>query len=220
MRKQEHHVNRDIFQSFIRNDWFVFATIIVAVATLVGFAAWIIQSELGCGSLAISENCLNAKTHVFTTLGWFIVALAGICAWCVAQWRENDRRRFETFFKMQEEFRTNPRFGKIFDALNKKVKLCQISNEDAEELASFLEEVAILVQSNVLSTKLVHYLFGYYTIQIVECEEFMEKIGANDTKDTKYIRIYWSLLRYFAELMKTEQGKLTDNPKIASRLRI
>ena len=187
------------------------AIVLFVTASLFG---WIILDRPRCNSF---EACLDSNKQVLATMGAIVVGVSGLCAWLVAQWRENDRRRFETFFKMRQEFRTNPRFGKIFQALEgdiKRVQLSEISDDDAAELAGFLEEIAILVQSGVMSKQLAHYFFGYYVIEIVDNIDYMNKIEAEGS-------LYWRLLREFAVTMEKEQEKLKKGyTKIIPQLRV
>lgn len=121
---------------------------------------------------------------------------------------------------MREEFRKNKRFGKIFKALDGDIDAKswgKITDDDATELASFLEEIAVLVQSGVLPSKLVSYFFGYYAIEIVDNTEFMKKIDPTGQEP------YWQLLRRFAEMMKKEQEYLKKSDagtQIIPRLRV
>jgi hypothetical protein len=182
------------------------------------------------------KDWLLADRQVVAFLGATFTAICGFCAWLFAYWREIKRRNFETFFKMRGEFRTNERFGRVFKALNgdpatmrpksgpigallgrkddgsPEITLDQISHDDAEEFAGFLEEVAILVQSKVISPKLAHYFFGYYAIVVVNNPSFMEKIEDEETRE------YWGLLRSFSKLMEREQKRLKLKPQTVDQL--
>jgi hypothetical protein len=200
--------------ALIKNHRPFFGVITAVLIVVVILSAWVILT--GCDS--IDAICIKKNKDIITGTGAFIAAIAGLSAWMITQWRESDRRRVETFFKLRNEFRKNKRFGKIFQALDgdiTKITLRRIKSDDAAEFASFIEEIAILVQSGVIPPSLAHYFFGYYAIKIVDNSQFMKKIQSDDDDP-----LYWSLLQHFASVMKAERCKLRKDLKGIAQLRV
>ena len=107
------------------------AVLIVTFFVVVALLTWV----------ALTYDVRNHET--LTTIGAIIGATGAFYAWVVSQWREYDRRCFEMFFKMREEFRKNKNFSKIFQALDgdiKKVTLSRITDVQPRNLHRFLRK--------------------------------------------------------------------------------
>jgi hypothetical protein len=168
--------------ALIRDHRAFFAAITAVVIVVLALSVWIIFK--GCDPLDAAA-CITSKKDIITGTGAVLAGIAGLCAWMVTHWRENDRRRFETFLKMREEFRKNPEFSQIFKALDgdiEEIKLSDITDDDAAQFAGFLEEIAILVQSGVLPSNLAHYFFGYYVIKVTRAVRCAVRPGFMSTR--------------------------------------
>ena len=67
---------------------------------------------------------------------------------------------------------------------------------------AFYEEIAISVNSKVMSDEVAHYIFGLYAIKCSDSLHFWE--GVRICKDSPY----WSLFREFVEKMRLMQREL------------
>ena len=83
--------------------------------------------------------------------------------------------------------------------------MCQELNEDnsalidrpfkeKRELLGFFEEIALMVNSNLIRKHVAHYMFGYYVIRCWDSAYFWQ----NMERDSPY----WALFKHFAEDMK------------------
>ena len=130
--------------------------------------------------------------------------------------RDNRRKRMELYLALREYFRTNERFGEIFEFLDGNISTdvfeSEVNADTRAEFASFLEDVAMCVSSGELKPDVAHYMFGYYVIRCWENEVFWNGLEQDS--------IYWALLKGFYEEMKNQRKILeVAHPNIFGRLK-
>jgi hypothetical protein len=117
--------------------------------------------------------------------------------------RQNAIKRFEIFQAMNRRF-DDDQFVRLREFLDDDSKeLSQTSYTLKHNFLGFFEELAISVNSKVMSENVAFYMFGYYAIRCWESKEFW--------KGDKLIQkesIYWALFRSFALRMKNLENRL------------
>ena len=154
------------------------------------------------------------------TLGALVAAAWALGTFLWNQYRDNQRKRFELFFRLRDYFRTSNNLGRLCDLIEKGEveKIKQIDADDRSELPAFFEELGLIVNSGTLRSDLVHYFFGYYIIKCWESDAFWDGLLAGDKRANDP---YWCLLRNFVEEMRRQENRLHSNPDgTVKRLRI
>jgi hypothetical protein len=117
--------------------------------------------------------------------------------------RQNATKRFEIFQGMNKRV-DDDNFMKIREYLdNDDPELEKFDYTSKHNFLGFFEELAISVNSKVMSNEAAYYMFGYYAIQCYTSENFW--------KGTKLIQkdsVYWSLFRHFATKMQVMEKRL------------
>jgi hypothetical protein len=117
--------------------------------------------------------------------------------------RQNASKRFEIFQGMNKRF-DDGNFMKIREFLdNDDAELVKFDYTSKHNFLGFFEELAISVNSKVMSKEVAYYMFGYYAIRCYNSIHFWggEKMLQKDS-------IYWSLFRQFAEEMQVMEKRL------------
>ncbi len=120
--------------------------------------------------------------------------------------RQGRQHRATQFVEMRRRFLEDPSFREILNMLGTQDgRLAILPIQDRRNFVGFLEEVALMVNSKVLSARVAHYMFGYYVLLVDGCDPFWE--GLDRTSE------YWSVFRVFAQTMKMQQGIASRNPQ-------
>jgi hypothetical protein len=104
---------------------------------------------------------------------------------------------------MNKRFDQEP-FTRLRELLDTGSPALEETNHTAKHnLLGFFEELAISVNSKVMSGEVAFYLFGYYAIRCWRSKNFWkgEKMLNKDS-------IYWALFRSFALRMESMEGRL------------
>lgn len=115
----------------------------------------------------------------------------------VWEYREQGRqRRAEYFLKMIERFFSDKRFTKLCKLLDEQdeAAISRVPWEDRREFIGFIEEVALLMYSNLLPRKIVYYMFSYYPLRAWESSGFMRDVNKSST--------YWIVFVDFVKQMQ------------------
>lgn len=142
-----------------------------------------------------------------------IVAVTGILtlARAVIEYRLQGRqKRAEQFQALRKKLKDTPEFGKIAAALDEahdpataasaNEMLRTMDFEPKRNYLGLFEEVALALNSGLLSAPVAHYMFGYYAILCAENDAFWSNVGR--------LSPYWSLFNDFYERMLEEQREL------------
>jgi hypothetical protein len=120
--------------------------------------------------------------------------------------RQGRQHRATQFVEMRRRFLEDPSFREILNLLGTNdERLASLPIQDRRNFVGFLEEVALMVNSEVLSARVAHYMFGYYVLLVDGSESFWEGLDRSSE--------YWSVFRGFAQTMKTQRGLASRNPK-------
>jgi len=109
--------------------------------------------------------------------------------------QSNAQKRAEHFVSMRVRFKNNKTFMQILTMLCDEDVRSQeeLTRQDYRDFLGFFEEIALLVNSNLMQSNVAAYMFGWYAIKCWESEKFWEK--GNLSKDDKY----WVLFKKFVE---------------------
>ena len=119
--------------------------------------------------------------------------------------RQGRQHRAQNFVQMRRRFLETPQYREILDLLaNDDPKLREASVQEKRNFVGFLEEVALMVNSNLIRREVAHYMFGYYVLLTAKSEHFWENLDRSSR--------YWTLFRAFAEDM-AELERVTESRK-------
>lgn len=109
--------------------------------------------------------------------------------------RQGHQNRASRFVEMRRRFLETPLFREILNLLNTDdPKLREIPIQDRRNFAGFFEEVALMVNSKLISPKVAHYMFGDYVLLTSRSKHFWHDLDRNG--------VYWALFRQFATSME------------------
>lgn len=126
-----------------------------------------------------------------------IVALTTFFTGVVEYARQSNLKRVEHFVQMRRRFLETPMFQDILRLITTDdPALKDLPVQDRRNFGGFLEEVALMMNSRLITRKVAHYMFGHYVVLTANSENFW--IGLDREGD------YWQLLRWFAQEMREE----------------
>jgi hypothetical protein len=107
---------------------------------------------------------------------------------------------------MEKRFDENTLFREI-SALTETddPKLREIAYKDKVDYLGFFEEIALLVNSNLISPEIAHYMFGYFAMRCWDSKNFWVEINRES--------IYWIVFKKFVEKMKKIENSFEYNEK-------
>ncbi len=131
-----------------------------------------------------------------------LIAFIGLISGSVEYYRRNRHERIHSFLELRQRFLDNQNFKQILNHVNSNdPDVANINIQDRRHLVGFLEEVGLLVQSNVIPISIAHYMFGYYVESIAKCELFWKDL---DSKSE-----YWTVFRKFDADLAVHRQKLS-----------
>jgi hypothetical protein len=139
---------------------------------------------------------------IFGILGSLVTIFKGVLEYS----KQGSEKRADRFFKLEQEFLSNPKYKNICNLLeDDNYKLVKISYEDKVAFLGFMEQIALLVNSKLLSIEIASYVYGYYVGKCSESKNFWsDELDKNSS--------YWNLFFLFSE--KCNQNKAESiNPK-------
>lgn len=129
---------------------------------------------------------------IFGILGSLITFFKGVVEYS----KQGSEKRADRFFKLEHEFLSNASYKNICNLLESDShELSKISYEDKVSFLGFLEQIALLVNSKLLSIEIASYVYGYYVSRCSSSKNFW-------TEDLDKNSSYWSLFFSFAEKCK------------------
>lgn len=127
--------------------------------------------------------------------------------------RQNTQKRAEYYIQMREKFMTNEHFQKIFELLeNDDPKLATLSYEKKLDFLGFYEDIALMVNSDLLKRPVAHYMFSYYAIKCWKSKYFWSDLQRNS--------VYWLFFRDFVNNMEKIEKSLIESPNSIKRYKI
>jgi|SRR5215218_754317 len=119
------------------------------------------------------------------------------------------QRRAEHFLKMMERFFANERFLLLCDLLDEgdETAIGALPWSDRREFLGFVEEVAILMNSKLIPSRIAYYMFGYYPLLAARSPAFMGTVNRASQ--------YWAVFFDFVDTM----SELENSPPSPKRFR-
>lgn len=146
---------------------------------------------------------LNTVKDISIVVGG-IVALSTLLTGVIEYIRRGRQERAQTFVTMRRRFLETPQYREILDLLQAKdSRLREISIQEKRNFVGFLEEVALLTNSKLLSKQVAHYMFGYYVLLTESSHDFWEGLD----RDSEY----WTVFRAFAKEMDESACRLEND---------
>ncbi len=128
-----------------------------------------------------------------------VVALTTFFSGVVEYARQANLRRGEAFVAMRRRFLEDALFREILNLLDRDdPRLAQMPVQDRRNFVGFLEEVAILVESKMISRQIAHYMFGYYVLLADDSQNLWVGLRKEDR--------HWSLFRLYAAENRAMRG--------------
>jgi hypothetical protein len=120
--------------------------------------------------------------------------------------KQGSEKRADRFFKLESEFLSNTAYKNICNLLESDdLELSKITYEDKVSFLGFLEQIALLVNSKLLSIEMASYVYGYYVIKCADSKNFWTE--ELDKKST-----YWNLFFSFSKkCSQTKPEKISLN---------
>ncbi|MEB3310347.1 MAG: hypothetical protein VKJ02_08940 [Snowella sp.] len=126
---------------------------------------------------------------------------------------QNAQKRAECYIEMREKFKENDRFQKMFELLeNDDPELANLSYDKKMDFLGFYEDIALMINSNLLKKPIAHYMFAYYAIKCWNSKYFWSDINRDSA--------YWSLFQDFVSQMKKMEKSLIGKPNSIKRYKI
>jgi hypothetical protein len=127
--------------------------------------------------------------------------------------RQNTQKRAEYYIEMREKFMENDRFQEIFELLeNDDPELANLPYDKKLDFLGFYEDIALMVNSDLLKKPVAHYMFAYYSIRCWESDHFWNKMNRDSA--------YWRLFKDFVCQMKKIEKALMEKPYSIKRYKI
>ena len=149
------------------------------------------------------DTVLAKQIEIFAdvaTVAAGVIALLTFITGVIEYSRQGAQKRAEHFLEMRKRLKDNQTFKHICDLLEgDNPELLNVSFKDKRDLLGFFEEVALMMNSNLIRREVAHYMFGYYAIRCWQSENFWSNVARNS--------MYWKLFRDFAiEMEKVEKS--------------
>jgi hypothetical protein len=117
--------------------------------------------------------------------------------------KQGSQKRADFFIIMRNRLKENQSFKNICNLLNQeKADFTNISEGDKIDFLGFFEEVALMVNSNLIKKGVAHHMFGYYAINCWKSNTFWEGKDALERES-----IYWRVFKEFAIEMENVESK-------------
>lgn len=130
----------------------------------------------------------------------FITFLTGLLEYI----RQGRQHRAENFVQMRRRFLETPQYRQILDKLAvDDPTLCNESIQEKRNFIGFLEEVALMVNSQLIRREVAHYMFGYYVILAAKSVHFWDGLD----KESEYWTVFRKFAKEMSEMKETREGR-------------
>jgi len=110
--------------------------------------------------------------------------------------RQGAQRRATHYFELRNRLRTDTVLYEVMGLLEEdSPKLRKYSVEDRAHLLGVFEELALMLNSGLVTKHVAHYMFGYYATLCWQSTNFWRGLDRESN--------YWALFRDFAAQMKS-----------------
>jgi hypothetical protein len=167
------------------------------------------------------ETLLSQTKDVASIIG-VIVAILTLVKGVSEYVLQGAQKRFEQFLAIRKKLDEEDSFTRIINALDdtpdelNDINIITIGEK--RYFLSYFEEIALMVNSDLMPLEVAHYMFGYYAIACWESKQFWANMEDEKSDD------YWALFRAFAKQMKKQReaqnnsiaalNKLQDKDKL------
>lgn len=134
-----------------------------------------------------------------------VVALVSLVS-AVAEARlRNLQQRAENFILMRRRFLDSPEYQRILNLLPEDdPRLAEFTIQERRNFAAYFEEVALLVNSGLLTPGVASYMYGPYVLMCFRSEHFWTGLDKMDHQ--------WLLLRDFVRKMEHAESRPWSAP--------
>lgn len=135
-----------------------------------------------------------------------IIALITFATGVFQYIRQGHQIRATQFIEMRRRFLEDPAFRQILNLLaTDSEALEQVPVQDRRNFIGFLEEVALMVNSNLIRPRVAHYMFGYYVLLVDDSKHLWEGLDKSSE--------YWRLFHGFAKTIRAMKNCPPPSPK-------
>lgn len=115
--------------------------------------------------------------------------------------KQGHQKRIELYLEMSRRIEDNPDFRQVRTLLNVGSEdIRNIPKKTRSDYAGFLESVALMRNSGVISRQVACYMFSHDAVACWNSNAFWEDFTRDDT--------HWGLLRHFVEEMQSLRPQL------------
>lgn len=149
----------------------------------------------------MEPNTIELIKIIGTIIG-SAIALVTVTKGVLEYGRQGALRRAEYFRELRTRFKDREEFERLRSILSEgdEDALAEIPFSEKKEFLSFLEEVALAVNSKLLNEDVAHYMFGYYAAKIHESKNFWKSVSKNHWS--------WKISVEFCERMASKDTKI------------
>ncbi|HEV7616138.1 MAG TPA: hypothetical protein VGO36_07895 [Solirubrobacterales bacterium] len=121
-----------------------------------------------------------------------LAAIGGLFRAVLEFQAQGRQRRAEYFLAVTERFFSNEQFLAICTLLDERDEgaIAQLPWSLRREFIGFVEEVALLVNSGLISREIAYYMLGYYPLRAVESPAFMHGVNW----DSQYWAVFFDFI--------------------------
>ena len=118
--------------------------------------------------------------------------------------RQGAQRRVSHYLELQNRLRTDTVLHQMFKLLESdSPRLRKYSTADRAHLLGVFEELALMLNSRLVTKHVAHYMFGYPALLCWQSKNFWHGLDRENP--------YWALFRDFASQMKAVQDSFSFN---------
>jgi hypothetical protein len=136
------------------------------------------------------------------------IALVALVQALIEYRQQGRQKRAEHFFELRRLLKENDEFGQVAALIDQTYAEEPLAGQARQELRELpfkvkrdylglFEEIAISMNSGLITPQVAHYMFGYYALLCWESKDFW--VDVNPFSD------YWSLFADFCEQMKMQR---------------
>lgn len=123
--------------------------------------------------------------------------------------RQNRQSRVQAFIEMRRRFLETPRFRELLELLaSDDERLKQVGVQDKRNFLGFLEEIALMVESDLIKREVAGYMFGHYVSLSRQSKNLWFGLDPGS--------VYWTVFHRFAEDME----HFAEEAKVPRSLRV
>ena len=118
------------------------------------------------------------------------------------------QKRADLFIAMRKRFKENLVFKDIASLLEDDLdSLSSYDFKEKRDYAGFFQEIAIMMNSGLISRNVTHYMFGYFAVKCLTSKNFWDVPTKFDPEEH-----YWMVFRNFALEMYEMDKKQKEKP--------